>query len=181
MVRLLGGVLAVLFLPWPAAAFAWRARPASASVSYYYPAIVYYLPACAVVYPAALVAAPTPPARIYATPSPAPPSPQPIRPMPVPAAPAPGVRETQSLYLDPGNPAVAELRPAVSDRRSVAFWNSTGRPIALKVHGQVHWIAAGRGLTLELPRRFLWQIDDRESQQTELTGPETVLDIVIRR
>jgi len=64
---------------------------------------------------------------------------------------------------------------------AIGFWNNTGRPVRLNVQGQGHELAPGRGLTLDLPRQFVWQVDNRPPRAENLAAAAPALDIVIRR
>jgi len=172
----------VLLCPLGAEANGFRSRPVATSYyyypSYYYPSYYYpsYYPAYVPAY--APVVMPTPgfvpaPAPVYATPTPAPPCPPPAA-TPSPAVtPPPAVRESQSNY-----PTTAR---SVSTTAKVSFWNYSGRDVKLRVDGETRTIAAGRGLTLELPRDFVWQVDERTPETERVPSREPALEIVIRR
>jgi hypothetical protein len=125
-----------------------------------------------------------PPQRIYATPTPAPSESNPMPPAAAPStkpegAATPGVKESSSYY---GSLATAGSGdPSRLDRCSIGFWNGTQREVTLKVQGQLYRLPAGRGLTLDLPRRFIWQMEDREPKLEELPSSQSALDIVMRR
>jgi hypothetical protein len=139
------------------------------------------------------VAATAEPPRIFATPVPAPAStppgtsppsanPAPAQPTPAQPSPAPpksGVNEAQSFY----DAYAAEPRGGVKkyDLVSVGFWNNTSRAVVLRVQGQVQTLPAGRGVTLDLPRQFVWQVDGREAQVLSLPAAQAGTDIVLRR
>lgn len=196
MARWLRGVgIAVALLALAAPAHGWGRR--AQTTAYYYPASL----VCVPVYPTAGVIAPPylppmPPAGaapVYATPTPAPPEGiPPAAPGPMPPAGStpgtPGVRESTSYYdaygataTNPPSPLPhsREGRGILLERSSVGFWNSTPRDMFLRVDGLAYRLAAGKGLTLDLPRRFTWQIDERAAKAEELR--EDAVDIVIRR
>jgi hypothetical protein len=178
-----------------APAHAWGRR--AQTTAYYYPASVICVP----VYPSAGIMAPVPylpslppagSAPVYATPTPAPPqgalpgaAPVPSGPMPPAGSGTPGVRESSSYYDAYAATAAGSSLPRVgrgipaTERSSVGFWNSTPRELVLRVDGAVYRLAAGQGMTLDLPRRFTWQLDERAPKAEELS--EAAIDIVIRR
>ena len=198
----------LLLVTAPAPANWFRSRSSAAPAVAYYPPTVVYMPlVCVAPAMPAMPLAPVPnyampptapaPARLYATPTPAPPlanpggpgAPIPLRPQPAPpgeAAPppapapgAPGVTErTSSSYYDA---YAAAGVPAAGENCSIGFWNNTPRTIRLNVQGKDHELAAGRGLTLELPRQFVWQVDGRAPRAENLAAAAPALDIVIRR
>jgi hypothetical protein len=195
MPRFLGGLVIAALLGVSAAPLhAWGRR---AQTTAYYPASVICVP----VYPSAGVMAPVPylpslppagSAPVYATPTPAPPqgalpgtAPVPPGPMPPAGAGTPGVRESSSYYdAYAATAAAAPLpregrRTPSTERSSVGFWNNTPREMVLRVDGAGYRLAAGQGMTLDLPRRFTWQIDERAAKAEELS--EAAIDIVIRR
>lgn len=183
MLRLLASAVLLLLVSVPASANWWR-RAAPVTVSaYYYPPVVVWSPSYPVVCPPVVTAVPAPTAAppVHATPVPAPASPAPIRPIPAPqpTPPPAGVRESQSYY-DAYAASTAASAPA-SSTCAVGFWNSTARPVTLRVAGQVYTLAAGRGVMVDLPRQFAWQIDGRESQTTRVPADQVGVDIVIRR
>jgi len=63
----------------------------------------------------------------------------------------------------------------------VGFWNLTDRDLTVKVDGQPHALARGRGLTLTLGRQFVWQVDQRAPTNERIPEDKTTLEIVIRR
>jgi hypothetical protein len=195
MPRLLRGVVIAAVLAASAGpAQAWGRR--AQTTAYYYPASVICVP----VYPSAGVMAPVPylpalapasSAPVYATPTPAPPQgtlpgTAPVPPGPMPPAGTPGVRESSSYYDAYAATATSSLPAAregranlLNERSSVGFWNSTPRDMVLRVNGAAYRLTAGKGMTLDLPRRFTWQIDERAARAEELN--EAAIDIVIRR
>jgi hypothetical protein len=68
-----------------------------------------------------------------------------------------------------------------TDRCSVRFWNLSGRDVVLTVDGQSVYLAAGRSMTRELPRQFVWQVQGRAGQGERVPAGEGALEIVIRR
>ena len=171
-------ILVLALLPMPASANWFRSRTTVAY--YYYPMpVAVYQPVWPVATPAVITVEPPAvvPQRIYAQPVPAPASPPRIQ--PVPSATPPGVKESSSFY--DAYAVVSEKRGSSGDRCSIGFWNTTGRNMTLRVQGQGHLLAAGKGLTLELPRRFTWQVDDRPVETVEVPARDSALDVVIRR
>jgi len=106
----------------------------------------------------------------YAKPSPAPPS----------GSAAPGVDESRrSNYFDAY--AVEKPSAGATDRCTVGFWNQSAQEVTVTVDGQPRTLQRGQGVTLDLPRRFVWQIAGRESVQETIAGVQSGVDIVIRR
>jgi hypothetical protein len=172
--------LAALLLGLPATVEASGFRR-HASVTYsYYPSTVWYVPVL-VVNPPMCVAAPAVPPRVYATPTPAPPlgaapaGPQPGNP-PMP----PAVKENRSFY-DAYAVAGKDDRPVNGSRCTVGFWNNTGQDLVLRIDGQSRPLPNGRGVSLELPRVFVWQVVGREPQSERVPAEQTGVEIVIRR
>jgi hypothetical protein len=64
---------------------------------------------------------------------------------------------------------------------SVAFWNLTGQTMTLSVAGQTHVLAAGRSVTLDLPRSFTWQVPGRATETTQISAGHTTAEVLIRR
>lgn len=132
--------------------------------------------------------------REYAPPTAAPPSPELIR---VPPR-EPNVSESRSSPADKAAenrtakstsfydiyPVAADpVRPAglSAETASICFWNLTGRPITLRVRGQSYTMDRGRQLTLQLPRTFLWQVDARDPETSQVAETQRALEVVIRR
>jgi len=67
------------------------------------------------------------------------------------------------------------------DRCSVAFWNLTGRTLAVRIDGRDHVLGAGRSLTLDLPRTFAWQVSGREAEATRVAAGSPTAEVLIRR
>ncbi len=190
----------VLAVPLPAKANWFRSRPPAVAVSSYYLGPAVCVPSYALLAPvgfAPVLSAPVeaspgvgapsgnralipgePPRRI-ATPVPAPASQDPARPASPPMPPASEPRESQSYY--DAYAASQTGTAAATGTCSVGFWNSTARPVTVRVAGQVQFIQPGRGVTLELPRTFTWQLDDRQPQPARALADQAGLDIVIRR
>jgi hypothetical protein len=68
-----------------------------------------------------------------------------------------------------------------ADRCSVGFWNLTGKELTLKIDGQTRTVAAGKSLTLDLARQFVWQVMGREAQNSTVPTADLGVEIVIRR
>ncbi len=182
------GSVVLLSLSGPA--FGWGHHRRGTVSSYYYgaPAGYYYVPAAApVVYPqyAPVTAVPATPAvstPVYAVPSPAPAisTPAPSAPPPATMPPA-GVTESRSsypaarssYYRAPTTAATAGLVP-------VAFWNRSGQDLWVQIAGQWRLLGQNRGLTLDLPRGFTWQVQGRTAQQEQVPEDRGSMRIVIR-
>lgn len=189
VVTRLAAVLVILMAGLPVAANGLRARntgTTTAAYSAYYPPTIVYVP----VFPAALpvfvpppcapTTAGTAPPRIFATPTPAPPTtPATTPPPPAATSPAPGVSE--SRYPDASVATVRDSRSAVAPRCSVGFWNQSGRDVILRIDGQPRILSRGEGVTIDLPHRFVWQVDERTAQMENVPAQQTTVDLVIRR
>jgi hypothetical protein len=186
---ILGGLALALLLVCPASASAawFRGRTAVTS-SYYYPAYYYptyyypsyyyptyyyptyyYAPVAAPVYAQPVVAAP-----VYATPTPAPACPPlaaPTTDQPMP--PAPALSESRSKYRETEQPDAATAR--------VSFWNRSTQDLDVRIDGQLRTLRRGKGLTLELPRQFVWQVEGRAAETERVPTDKPSLEIVIRR
>jgi hypothetical protein len=156
------------------------------------PANPYWAPAT----PAPPSAGPLPP--LPTTPSPAPSTaPPPIAPqspppptapklptLPPPSAmPQPAVQESHSstnAFDTYSVPPDKGTKPA-ADRCSVGFWNLTDKELTLKIDGQTHTLAAGKSLTRDLARQFVWQVIGREAQNSTVPAADVGMEIVIRR
>jgi hypothetical protein len=178
----------------PADANWWRSNRTSA---YYY-----YRPA-AVAYPAPVAAAPVYPSVPYSpavavapqvavptpipTPTPyCPPAatPVPTAPIYAPATPAPPseIPSTQKA------PEVQESRflsltanAANSGLCTITFWNWSGRDQTLRIDGQTRLLPSGKGLTLDLPRQFVWQVGSQQARVERIGARETVREFAIQR
>jgi len=175
--------LAVLVAsPLSASAFGHRPRAVTSASYYYYPAPWVVVPEVVPVYVPVVpapVCAPAAPAVNLAVPTPAPPtsSPAPVTPAPPSASPRPGVSETPapstSYYAGPGG--------TESNTCTVVFWNLSGRDVTLTVDGTRRPLPPGKGVTLDLPRRFTWQTENRAPQQEQVASGNVGMEIVIRR
>jgi hypothetical protein len=67
-----------------------------------------------------------------------------------------------------------------ADRCTVSFWNQGDRDLTLRIEGQARVLARGRGLTLDLPREFVWQTDGRPAQTERIPAGETNREIPLR-
>jgi hypothetical protein len=194
--------LLILAIPFPAMANWFRSRPSEVAVSSSYLGPTICVPSYALLFPVTSTPVATTPfpvtpgplapipgtspmladtPRSQATPVPAPPSGEPGRPTPTPPPmpPASETRQSQSYY--DAYAASATGSTTASGTCSVGFWNSTSRSVTVRVAGKVQVISPGRGVTLELPRSFSWQLDDRQPQQASTPSDQAGLDIVIRR
>jgi hypothetical protein len=156
-------------------------RAPAASYSYYPPAVV-LVPVQPLYSPlVCLPAGPQVPPRIYATPTPAPPLGQPQgKPATPPPAPPPGVKESRSFF-DAYALAGPAGQPVNGLRCQVGFWNNTEQDLVVTVDGQARTLVRGKGVTLELPRSFVWQVDGREPRSERVPAEQAGLEIVIRR
>jgi hypothetical protein len=77
--------------------------------------------------------------------------------------------------------AAGDRAKPAGDRCSVAFWNLSAQDLTLKVDGQKRILPRGKSLTLELDRKFVWQVEGREPEAERVPANETGLEIVIRR
>lgn len=199
----LGALAVVLTLTPDASAWwhgRWRARYYAAYYPAYYPTYysagypVYYSYSCAapvyvVSMPVCGVAVPSAEARLYAKPMPAPASaapatPAPATPSPAPAAPLPSrkpqVSESKSYYS--AYPVTARDSNGIDPTRCVVgFWNYSDRDQTLLIDGQSRTLPRGRGLTLELPREFVWSVAGREPQVERVAAAESTIEIAIYR
>jgi hypothetical protein len=113
----------------------------------------------------------------FATPTAAPPSAEPEETV---SAGRPEVSETHAFFeVYSSMPRASEkLRP---DRCVVGFWNLTHQPVALTIGEKTQALAPGVKTQLDLPREFIWQVDNREPQSAKVPASAAGLDIVIRR
>jgi hypothetical protein len=179
------GVAVGLLLLVPLSAQAWGHRAQPVTASYYYTPLVaptasyYYYPLVA---PAPVVSAyyyPQPIPVVVAPPAPvvvAAPAPVYAVPTPAPACP-PAVNESRSN----SSPIVRTSARVANGTARVTFWNHSPQELTLRIDGEVRTVARGRGLTLELPRKFIWQINDRPAEGEQVPDGEPALDILIRR
>ncbi len=107
---------------------------------------------------------------------------KPVAPTPA-AAPAPLVAPTPEKRA----PAVTESRfpgnatePTTKARCRVGFWNLSGRDVTLTVDGQPRPLGKERALTLELPLRFVWQVDQTPARTEQVPTGQSTHEIVIR-
>jgi hypothetical protein len=189
----------VLACPLSASAHGWL-RPTRVA-AYYYPAPITWVPAVSAVYSAPYVLPVAPPALVcppavtgivppyaapgtpYAVPVPAPPSAGPVAPVqPVePVMPrVPEVSESHSYYDAYSVAPRTTDRPA-RDRYAIGFRNLSGRELMLKVDGRATLLEPGQTLSVQLPRRFVWQVVGRDPQSQALPDGESALEIVLRR
>lgn len=170
--------LLVVLFPLAASARGWGHRRSAVTSYYYYPmpATYYYAPSVPVIYapPAPAIIAPASP-PVYAVPSPAPALSAP--PTAAPPTPAPGVTESRSSS---GETPAASPAPAAG-LVTVAFWNRSDRDEWVRIAGEWRFLRQGRGLTLDLPRDFAWQVQGRNTQQERIPTEKSALQIAIRR
>lgn len=128
--------------------------------------------------------APQPSTRPYAPQTPAPPSPEPIQSQP---REKPQVRESRSAQPGPVSPKyydsyyVAGAAGNPTESCSVAFWNLANQPLQLRIAGQTHTVPHQQAVTLNLPRQFQWQVDQREPEPVQMAQDQSAMEIVIRR
>jgi hypothetical protein len=110
-------------------------------------------------------------------------TPDKVPPPPAPGTPPPAVRESHAFtntFDVCGVPPRTGEKPA-PDRCSVGFWNLTSQELTLKVDGQTRTLPAGQSLTLDLGRKFVWQIVGRDPQTTTVAAADVGAEIIIRR
>jgi hypothetical protein len=113
-----------------------------------------------------------PVAKTHATPTPAPPSPKP-EPQ---GSPQPKVKVSSSFYQ--GTP-LSNGKPTVTTCK-VGFWNLTSKTVTIQVAGQSYVLAASKGMTLVLPREFVWQLDQDGPQSVTIPADRANYEIVLR-
>jgi hypothetical protein len=191
--RLKGGLatLVVLALASTGQGFGFRSaasyRSAYYHPTYYYPVaaprLVYYpVVRVPVVYCAPLVPVlgqpvVVQPRPIFAVPQAAPPSQTSEPPMGANGSRAPIIHESRSQgskYSPQENedPAKSSLR--------VGFWNLTGRNVKLIVDGQSRLLERDRAITLDLGRRFTWQLDANQPQRVHVSADQTGYEVILR-
>jgi hypothetical protein len=89
-----------------------------------------------------------------------------------PGKPGPAVIEARS-----GSPAIAGLP---TNRCRVGFWNLSGKDVTLVVDGMARLVTRDRAVTLQLPRDFVWRIDQQPAQTVRVADDKTAHEIVIR-
>ncbi|HMF13169.1 MAG TPA: APA family fibronectin-binding glycoprotein [Gemmataceae bacterium] len=98
-----------------------------------------------------------------------------------PASPEPKTVEARkSSYFDSYVVAPGATMSA-NGHCSVSFWNLAPQGLVLKVGERRVQLASGRSLTLELDRKFTWQVEGRDPQTGEVATKDGALEIVIRR
>lgn len=204
------GIAVVILLVFPALVSANGFRRATTTASYYYaPAwptysVIYEYPMYAAPAPVCVeqpaFAQPQQPGRLYAQPVPAAPSgvpgrtplvPKTTEPPLSPSTPStkPGVTESRSFFNAYTVAPRANDKP-LANRVHVGFWNLTDNDVTLTISDaagptatqvSTHTIAKGKDLRIDLPRKFVWRIDSRESVNEQVPATESGLEIVIRR
>jgi len=168
----------VIFSANGALATGWQRQTYGTASAYCYPAYVYSYPAT-YIYPAVMPLASMPLASMplasmplasspLAVPTPAPPSPHTVEP---PLNRKAFMPAADKAMVTPG---------AVSDRCRVGFWNQSGRELKLVVAGQLHLVPHDRAVTLDVPRTFVWQIDQQPARTETIAAERTTHDIVLR-
>lgn len=77
--------------------------------------------------------------------------------------------------------AVNEPARRFGERCAIEFFNLTDKDLTMKIDGQSRTLARGKSLSLDLARRFTWQIDGRDVNQENIAIGEAAMQIVIRR
>ena len=180
--RLLIAVAVLLATTVPASAhFGFLFRP-RATTAYYYAVPV------TVIYPDPVVCIPVDNLpQLFAQPSPAPATSNKEPPLVDQGKPSPSSTESKKAqtptehYFDAYAVAGKGATPRADGRFSVSFWNLSAGALTLKVGEQRTTLSAGRSVTLNLERRFQWQIEGREAQTAQVATNESGLEIVIRR
>ena len=131
----------------------------------------------------------------YAPAVPAPPSGSPIMPLPR----RPQVIESRSLYLTNSATPEPEIVPVVpvrydtykvagdsegsknSQEASICFWNLTDRPLTLRANGRTYSLDKDQNVSVNLPRKFLWQVGGQDPVTTTLAADQQALEIVLRK
>jgi hypothetical protein len=91
----------------------------------------------------------------------------------------PAIEETR--FYDPYPVASRSPPKPAGERCSVAFWNLSDRDMMLKVAGQTRPLPRGKSVSMELGRKFSWQVDERQPQEESVAVNDPGLEIVIRR
>jgi hypothetical protein len=92
----------------------------------------------------------------------------------------PEVSESHSYY-DAYNVAPRATDRRAPDRYAIGFRNLSGREVTLLVAGRSTLLQPGQTLSVQLPRRFAWQVVGRDPQSQTLPEGESALEIVLRR
>lgn len=152
------------------------------TVSYYVPTVSYYVPSTPVYYVAPTVVAPTVVAPVAACAVPAVTSTPAVvtRPAPLLANPIPAPASQPSTSRSSGTQVSYYNAPADGERVRVGFWNVSGREVVLQVNGAAYTLAAGRAVTLSVPRQFVWQVDQNQAQSEAVPASRSNYEIVIR-
>jgi hypothetical protein len=134
------------------------------------------------VQPAPQAAPSTPPPPSLQTPPP--PTAPKVSPMPPPPTSSPpAVSESHSFtstFEVCGVPPRSGEKPDAK-RCSVGFWNLTAQELTLTIDGQKRTLPAGKNLTLDLGRQFVWQVAGRDPQNTTVAAGDVGAEIIIRR
>jgi hypothetical protein len=77
-------------------------------------------------------------------------------------------------------PGLQAPRPATEARCQVGFWNLSAHDVTLTVDGRPRMLPKDRAITLELPYRFVWQVDQRPAQTEQIPVGQTAHEVVIR-
>jgi hypothetical protein len=93
-----------------------------------------------------------------------------------PSRPRPRVDEVPAT---PRTAAQATNKP-IDDQCAITFWNRGDRDVTVRIEGRARLLRRGRGLTLDLPRQFVWQQGDQAPQTVQVSTGETRREIAIR-
>ena len=159
---------------------AWGGQRTSGwSSAYCYPLPTYSYPPTSVL-PAMMPLASAPGMKSpLAVPTPAPPSQTSEPPL------------NRKAFMPPADKPIAKPGPTVYELRAdlpspakdhcrVGFWNQTGRNVTLTVAGKTLVVPHDRAVTLELPRNFVWQLDQQPARTEKLADERATHEIVIR-
>jgi hypothetical protein len=77
-------------------------------------------------------------------------------------------------------PAAQATNKPIDDRCAISFWNRSERDVTLRIEGRTRLLRRGRGLTVDLPRQFVWQQGNQVPQTLRVPAGTTTREIVIR-
>lgn len=138
-----------------------------------YPVYVYAPGPCVPLMPPA----PATPRAVWALPYAAPPSTTTAEPpMQSPAKKAPTVSESRSQ-----GGSYTSTAPVADDICRVGFWNVAGKDLTLHLEGHVYVVPRDRAVTFEVPRRFVWQIEQHQAQTVHVPEGAKTHEVVLRQ
>jgi hypothetical protein len=164
--------LVLAFLVRPVAGFGGRLGWGY-SAHYYPVAQVVYYPVYAPVY-CPVAVAPVSAGTIYAIPRSAPPSGSQTGEPPLPSSPERGPKIIESRSLG------GSYDTKDNDLCRVGFWNIAGRDVTVTINGKARTVPRNRSITVELSRRFVWQVEERDPHREQVPTGQTTYEIVIR-